>query len=224
MKPKFAKEHVVGGIGLLLMLYGHYLGLVAVPPEQMMGEVGRILYVHVPAAWITLVMFTLSFITALAFLITGKKSFDWATVATVEVGVLLNVLLLLLGSIFARPTWGVWWDWDPRLTASAIMLLTFVSVLVLRSMVEDEQRRSLWTAVTTVVAYINIPITYFSVRWWRSVHQVQSSPETVSDIFTFALRVNAFAMLFVGLWFVVRRWRIEKHRSILLTPPNLGEM
>lgn len=224
MSAEFHKEHIVGALGLALMIYGHYLGLVLVPPEQMMGDVGRILYVHVPAAWITLVMFTLAFAASLAFLVTGGERYDWLTVATVEVGVLLNVLLLVLGSIFARPTWGVWWDWDPRLTASAIMLLTFVSVLVLRSMVDDHRRRALWTAVTTVVAYINIPITYFSVRWWRSVHQVQSSPETLSDIFTFALRVNAFAMLFVGLWFVARRWRIEKACAALLLPPPMGDM
>lgn len=220
-KRKLPLISLLGVLGVGLMAYGHWLGLVSVPPEKMMGEVGRILYVHVPAAWISLVMYTLAFGGAVAYSFTNRLGFDWFVESTVEVGVVLNILLLCLGSIFAKPTWGVWWDWDPRLTASAIMLLTFVAVLALRSMVDDPDRRALWTSVTTIVAYVNIPITYFSVRWWRSVHQVQSSPETLSDVYTFALRVNAFAMLFVALWFVAMRWRIAKARSIELTPPPL---
>ena len=218
---KLSWEHPIGLLGLGLLVTGHMMGLVWAPPEVMMGDVGRILYVHVPAAWITLVMFTVSFVAALAHLITGRSGWDWLVAGTVEVGVLFNVLLLLLGSIFARPTWGVWWDWDPRLTASAIMCLTFVGILVLRSMVQDVESRANMSSVTTILAYVNIPITYFSVRWWRSIHQVQSSPDTVSDPMVLVLRINAFAMLFIAIWFVTRRWRIAKHRTAQLTPPPL---
>ena len=143
MKLPFAWEHIAGVIGLLLLLFGNYQGLFVAPAEVMMGDVARILYVHVPAAWLSLVSFTVAFIAALGYLFNGKMSWDSAVEASCEVGVMLCTLLIILGSIFARPTWGWWWTWDPRLTASAIMLLTFIGVLMLRATVNEPSRRAL---------------------------------------------------------------------------------
>ena len=220
-RPGFAWEHAVGALGLVLFVVGQYLGLFYAPPERMMGDVGRILYVHVPAAWLARVTFTIAFGAALGHLFTGRKGFDWATEAACETGVMLNALLLLLGSLFARPTWGVYWNWDPRLTSSAIMLLTFVGVLLLRSALRDPDRRATWTSVSTILAYVNIPVTYLSVRWWRSLHQVQSSPQTVADTMVLVLRLNAFAFLFLTIWFIARRWRIAARRAAADAPPPL---
>ncbi len=217
----FAWEHWIGMLGLLLLIAGQYSGLFVSPPEREMGEIVRILYVHVPAAWLTMVTFTIAFVAALGHISTGRAGWDWLVEACCEVGVLLNLLLLMLGSIFARPTWGVWWDWDPRLTSSAVMMLTFIGVLVLRSAVDDSDRRALWSSVATIVAYVNIPVTYFSVRWWRSLHQVQSSPDTVSDMMVGILRLNAFAFLFITIWFLARRWRIAKKLAAAETAPPL---
>ena len=219
--PRFAWEHPVGALGLVLLLVGHWMGLFVAPPEKMMGEVGRILYVHVPAAWLALVAFTVAFFAALGHLFTGRRGLDWTVEAACEVGVLLNALLLVLGSIFARPTWGVWWTWDPRLTLSAVMLLTFVGVLLLRNVVRDPDRRATWSSVATVMAYCNIPLTYMSVRWWRSLHQVQSSPETVATTMVLVLRINAFAFLFLMIWFMARRWRIAQARALAEIPAPL---
>jgi heme exporter protein C len=212
---------VVGGLGLGLLIVGQYMGLFVAPAERMMGDVGRILYVHVPAAWLTLVTFTFGFFAAFGHMMTGRRALDWVTEATTEVGVMLNALLLILGSIFARPTWGTWWTWDPRLTSSAVMLLTFVGVMLLRSAVRDPERRATWTSVATILAYVNIPITYLSVRWWRSLHQVQSSPETVAAPMVLILRLNAFAFLFLTIWFIARRWRIAKARDLADLPMPL---
>ncbi len=214
-------EHALGAFGVFLLVAGNYLGLFVAPPERMMGEVGRILYVHVPAAWLALVTFTIGFGAAIGHLSTGKRSFDHVTEATTEVGILLNALLLVLGSIFARPTWGVWWNWDPRLTASAIMLLTYVGVSLLRSAVRDPERRATWTSVATILAYVNIPVTYFSVKWFRSLHQIQSSPETMNDTMVAILRTNAFAFLFITLWFIAWRRRLAAARDRLDSPPPL---
>ncbi len=218
---QFHWEHAVGALGLVLFVAGQYMGLFVAPPERGMGEVGRILYVHVPAAWLALVTFTIAFVAALGHLFTGRRGFDWTTEAAAEVGVVMNGLLLILGSIFARPTWGVWWDWDPRLTASAVMLLTFVGVLLLRSSLRDPDRRATWTSVSTILAYVNIPVTYMSVRWWASLHQVQSSPETMAKPMVFILRLNAFAFLFLTIWFIARRWRIAAARDLADAPPPL---
>ena len=222
MKLPFAWEHIAGVIGLLLLLFGNYQGLFVAPAEVMMGDVARILYVHVPAAWLSLVSFTVAFIAALGYLFNGKMSWDSAVEASCEVGVMLCTLLIILGSIFARPTWGWWWTWDPRLTASAIMLLTFIGVLMLRATVNEPSRRALWSAIATIMAFITIPITYMSVRWWRSIHQLQSSPETMSEQYVFILRVNAFAFLFLMIWFIAQRWRIAQASNQELVPPPLA--
>ena len=117
--------------------------------------------------------------------------------AAVEVGVVLSALALLQGSIWARPTWGVWWDWDPRLTTTAVLLFAFGGILALRQFVDDPVKRATWSAVATIIAYVDVPIVYFSVRWWNSLHQMQSTPETVSRAFHWPLRINAFGVLFL---------------------------
>ena len=121
------------------------------------------------------------------------------TTAAVEVGIVLNALLLVQGTIWARATWGVWWDWDVRLTTSLIMLLLFAGVLALRSFVHDAGRRATWTAIATIVAFVDVPLVYFCVRWWRSLHQIQSTPDTVAPMMVVPLRDNAFAILFLAM-------------------------
>ena len=132
----FAWEHVIGGLGLLLLIVGHYMGLSWSPKESWMGDTVRILYTHVPAAWVAMMTFTVAFVAAVGHLFTGRKGLDWLVEATVEVGIVLNALLLIQGSLFAKPTWGFWGQWEPRLTLSVVMLLTFVGVLRLRGAVQ----------------------------------------------------------------------------------------
>ena len=218
---RFAWEHLFGLLGLLLIAVGHYLGLFIAPPERMMGDVGRIFYVHVPVAMFSMGVFFISFLAAVGYLLSSKPWFDWLVESTVEVGVVLNVLLLVLGSIWAKPTWGVWWTWDPRLTSATMMLITFVGVIMLRQATRDPDRRATWSAVATVLAFVNVPITYYSVRWWRSLHQIQSSPDTVSEPMVLIFRINLAALGLVVLWFIVRRWRIAKAASLAETPPPL---
>lgn len=212
------------GLGLLLLLVGHGLGLFWAPEEAMMGDVGRILYVHVPTAWVALVTYLIAFIVACGSLWTSKRSWDAFNEGAVEVGVLLNALLLLQGSIWAKPTWDTWWTWDPRLTTTAIMVVTFVGVLVLRSLVHRPARRQMATAVATIVAFVNVPIVYMSVKWWNSLHQPMSSPDTVSDPMILPLRVAAFGMLFLSLGLIGWRASIgRRHLEAEDTPEALPE-
>ena len=155
---------------------------------------------------------TFAFVTAIASLWTGKPKWDAVTVGAVEVGVLLTVLLMVQGSIWARATWGVWWDWDVRLTTSLVMALLFAGVLALRSVVDSPERRATWTAVATIVSFVDVPIVYYSVRWWRSLHQIQSSPETVDAAMVLPLRINAIAMLLLAVWLCALRTRVESGR------------
>ena len=207
---RLAWEHWVGLIGLGLLAVGSYIGLVVAPPEKYMGEVGRILYIHVPTAWISLTVLTAAFVIAIGYLFNRKPSWDDALVGAVETGVVLTAMLLVQGSMWARPTWGVFWTWDPRLTTSAIMLVAFIAVLGLRSFVDDPRRRATWSAVATIIAYVDVPIVYLSVKFWRTIHQTYSSPETVAESMTLPLRLNAFAVLFIALWLVARRARLAR--------------
>jgi len=209
---KFSWDQAFGWLGLALLTVGTYMGLFVAPPERFMGEVQRIMYVHVPCAWVGMVCYTLAFVMAIVSLWTHRPRYDAIVTAAAEVGLVFNALLLIQGSIWARATWGVWWDWDVRLTTSLVMLLLFAGVLALRSFVDDPSQRATWTAITTIVAYIDVPLVYLCVRWWRSLHQVQSSPETVDPLMVIPLRLNAFAILFIAIWMIARRTRLEMAR------------
>ncbi|HUJ13850.1 MAG TPA: cytochrome c biogenesis protein CcsA [Thermoanaerobaculia bacterium] len=207
---------------------GSYLGLFVAPPEHFMGEVQRIMYVHVPTAWSALLALTFAFGCAIVSLFTGEWKWDAKLEAGVEVGVLLGFLLCCQGAIWAKPTWGVWWDWDPRLTTTAVLVCAFLGILALRHFVDDPVKRATWSAVATIIAYVDVPIVYYSVRWWNSLHQMQSSPETVSPQFYLPLRLNAFGVLFLMTGFIILRSRIAAARiATELAPPPpefLGEL
>ena len=140
--------------------------------------------------------------------------------AGIEMGVVLSGLLCCQGAIWARPTWGVWWDWDPRLTTTAVMIFAFSGILALRHFVDDPVRRATWSAVAAIVAFVDVPIVYFSVRWWNSLHQLQSTPQTVSSAFHWPLRINAFGILFLMIAAITLRSRIAALRlQTELAPP-----
>jgi heme exporter protein C len=204
---------VVGAVALII---GSAIGLFAAPAEQFMGETQRIMYVHVPTAWSALLAITFGFGCAIAFLFNGDFRYDSRLEASIEVGVLFAFLLCVQGAIWAKPTWGVWWDWDPRLTTTAVLLFAFLGILALRNFVDDPVKRGIWSSVAT-------PIIYFSVRWWNSLHQVQSTPDTVASPFHLPLRISAFGILFLMIGFIMLRARIADQRlqQELTAPPEL---
>jgi heme exporter protein C len=205
---KIRWEIWLGLVGFLTLAGAHYMGLFISPTDAMMGDVGRILYAHVPTAWVGLLTYLVAFIAAIGAMLTGRAAWDAMVEASVEVGLLLNALLLIQGSLWAKPTWGVYWTWDPRLTTCAIMVVAFGVVLVLRRQIDDPQRRLTLSSVATIIAFVNVPIVYMSVKWWRTLHQNFSSTETVDRMMVIPLRIAAFGMLFIAAAFVVRRWRI----------------
>lgn len=224
--PSRRAVHVaLGAIALasILLAWGSFIGLFRAPPEHYMGEVQRIMYVHVPTAWNAMLAFSFAFVAAVAFL--WKQDFHWDArlEAATEMGVLLAFLLCVQGAIWAKPTWGVWWDWDPRLTTTAVMLFTFLGILALRRFVEDPLRRATWSSVATIIAYANVPIVYFSVRWWNSLHQVQSTPQTVDSAMVTPLRINAVGMLLLMVGLMTLRSQLAKRRLAHELAPPLDE-
>ncbi len=215
-------------LGLALVIFGSYWGLVVAPPEEFMGDVYRVLYAHVPAGWTTFIAYTVSFVASTTYLLRSSERADRMAEASAEVGIVFNIVLLISGAIWARPTWGIWWTWDPRLTSAAIMFFMYVGYLALRAFVDEPEKRATWAAVVAILIFVNIPIVWYSVKWWNTIHQLQSSPKTIpnSDM-KLALRCNAFAFLAFFIFFVRVRMRIaallRKYEGEYDEPPPRAE-
>jgi heme exporter protein C len=205
-----------------LVVWAAWLGLAWAPPDREMGDVQRIMYVHVPAMEMSLLAMTLNFICCVAYLFRPRWSTDSLAEAFAEVGLFFGTYGLVLGSIWGKPTWNTYWTWDPRLTAMAIGLVSYAGYLALRRFVDDAERRAVWSAVVGIIIAVDVPIIYLSVRWWRSLHQVQSSPATVDPAMVHALRWNFVAFFVVFIVFVMARYAIARaRREQEMTPPPL---
>jgi len=201
----------LGPVAWLALAGAQAAAFLGSPPDRAMGHLQKIMYVHVPAAWSAFAAFFLVFVASGAYLFWRREeSYDLFAAAAAEVGVVLTGLTLALGSIWGRPTWGVWWTWDPRLTTTAILFLLYAGYLALRAFTEDADRRARWSAAVGLLAFLNVPIVYMSVRWWRTLHQVQSSPATVDPAYALGLRLNALAFLLLLAHFVRTRYRAAR--------------
>ncbi len=214
--------YALAAFGTLLLVWGSVWGLFFAPRETHMGDVQRIMYVHVPTAWNAMLVLTFTFGCALAYLLRGGWHWDARLEAGIEAGVVLSALLCAQGATWAKPTWGVWWDWDPRLTTTAVMVFAFLGILALRQFVDDPVKRAVWSSVAVIIAYVDVPIVYFSVKWWNTLHQGLSTPETVSRAFHWPLRINAFGVLFLVSGMILLRARLARlRREAELAPPPL---
>jgi heme exporter protein C len=157
----------------------------------------------------------------------GDERADLLAASAAESGTLLTGLTLVLGMIWARPTWGIWWTWDPRLTSTAVLFFLYVGYLILRAFVDDPDRRAQWSAAVGLLGALNVPIVYMSVRWWRTLHQVQSSPATLDSPFTLGLRLNAIALVLTVVLFIWHRYQsalLERAADQLHDRAALGEL
>lgn len=198
---------VLLGFGVIMLVLQPVFALWWVPPEHYMGEVYRIFYVHVPQVWMALIGMTVNFGCSIRYLFKKSWVTDSLAEASASVGVYFGAVGVTLGAIWAKPTWGAYWTWDPRLTTAAIMLVIYTGYLALRRFVEDPERRATWSAVMGIIAYVDIPVLWFSVKWWRSIHQVQSSPKTVDSLMTMVLRWSTTMFLCFFFVFLYRRFR-----------------
>ncbi len=154
----------------LLLAAGIYGALIAAPTENTMGLVQRIFYFHVTSAWTGFVAFFLVLFGSVAYLRTRSLKWDWLSVASAEVGVAFFTVVLVTGPIWAKPIWGIWWTWDARLTSSFLLWVLYVSYLILRTLVDEPERRAMVAAVFGIFAAVDIPLVYFSIWWFRTQH------------------------------------------------------
>lgn len=195
------------------------------PPDAAMGHTQKIMYVHVPTAWSAFFAFFLVFVYSVRYLWTGRERLDHMALGAAEVGAALTALTIAQGSIWGRPTWGVWWTWDPRLTTTAILLLIYVGYLALRAFTDDRERGARWAAAVGIFGFINVPIVYMSVRWWRTLHQVQSTTSSVAPSYRIGLLVNVVAITLLTVYFILKRAesaRLERAADAALEQRMLG--
>jgi heme exporter protein C len=199
-----------GAFAVVFFIAAQAIALSQSAPDRDMGHLQKIMYVHVPSAWISMIAFGTVFVASLLFLWKRQEKHDMIAASAAEVGLVLTGLTLAQGSIWGRPTWGIWWTWDPRLTTTAILFLIYAGYLALRAFTEDDDRRARWSAAVGILGFLNVPIVYMSVRWWRTIHQVQSTPDTVDPMYKLGLRLNAFAFLFLFVFLVALRYYIAR--------------
>ncbi|MDP8992339.1 MAG: cytochrome c biogenesis protein CcsA [Actinomycetota bacterium] len=191
------------------------LGL-SLPPTREQDEYARLIAIHPPLAWAAYVAFGVTAVASALYLWprTRRRSWDRLAGASAEVGVVFTALTLATGSIWGRPTWGVWWTWDARLTSTALLLALFLGYLALRGVHADLHTRAKRSAVAALVAVVDVPIVHFSVEWWRTLHQgrslAQLRPQSDLDgSYTAVMLLGFVAMSLVYAWLLVQRYRVE---------------
>ena len=221
-------QRVLGWLTLLGLAATAVFALAVVPANAKQGDVQRLMYVHVPAAWLAFLSFGVVFLASVAYLRTGRIRWDRIAVASAEIGVLFCVLTLILGSLWGRPVWGTWWTWDPRLTTTVVLLLIYVGYLSLRNVADSPSRRAHWSAVVGVVGFVDVPIVHMSVVWWRSLHQeatvIRPGAPTMDPSMLVALLLGtvAFSVAYGYLMAVrLRVGRLEDHAtSTVMSRPS----
>ena len=222
----YRAQRVMGVATLVGLTATVVIGLFVVPPDATQGDVQRLMYMHVPAAWVTFMAFGVVFVASVAYLKTGRMQWDRAAAASAEIGVLFCVLTIVLGSLWGRPVWGTWWTWDPRLTTTAALLLIYVGYLSLRKVADSPARRAKWAAVIGVIGFIDVPIVHQAVVWWRSLHQqatvLRLGAPTIagSMLATLLLAFAAFSLAYGYLMAVrMRVGRLEDRSAVPAAAP-----
>src|SRR5271167_3373494 len=159
------KRVLFGLIAVLLVIAGGYAAFFIAPTERTMGVLQRIFYFHAATAWAGMDAFFLCFACNLLYVFKRQQKYDSLGVASAEVGLACTTVVLLTGPIWAKPAWGIWWTWDARLTSTFVLWLLYVSYLLLRSLIEEPDRRALLSALFGIFAYIDVPIVFFSILW-----------------------------------------------------------
>ena len=158
-------------VAFLAIAAGVYGGLFLVPADSKQGENFRILYLHVPAAWMSLFIYVVMAVQALIALVWRIKACEILAMASSPVGAAFTAITLATGSIWGRPTWGTWWEWDPRLTSELVLLFLYIGVMGLNAAIEDRRAAARAAAFLALVGLVNVPIVHFAVNWWNTLHQ-----------------------------------------------------
>ena len=211
---------LLGWLAALGLAGGLAMGFGFAPRETTQGFVQRIMYLHVPMAWVAYLAFSVVFVASIVYLARRRDTADRIAHASAEVGVIFTGLAIAAGSIWGKPTWGTWWTWDARLTTVAILFVLYLGYLLLRAMIEDRERGARYAAVLGIIAALDLPLIHFSVHWWRTLHQPPSilrpGPIAMPPEILVPLLVNFAAFTLLYAYFVTRRMRLLRREAEVL--------
>ena len=221
MEPIPRNLKILTGITIALFLVALYMVFIYAPREAVMGDVQRVFYFHVAAGWVGAVAFLVTAITGGVYLAKRDRKWDRVAVASVEIGVVFIFINIVSGAIWARPIWNTWWTWDPRLVTATIMLLLYLAYLMLRQGIDDPDRRARFGAIYGIVAFVSVPITFLSIRIFRTIHPVVigSGDPTAEGAFdmsppmlqAFMFSLLTFTFIYMTLlWYRVRLGRLSE--------------
>jgi heme exporter protein C len=207
---------VIGVLSIVGIAATVWLGLWITPEDQFMGNLVRLLYIHPPMAWVAFLAYGLSFLSSLAYLWPRTRSMVWDRLAgaSAEVGVVFTGLTLVTGSIWGRPTWGTWWTWDPLLTTTALLFVLYLGYLAIRHVPGTDEVRGKRNAIAALVAFVDVPVVYFSVYLWQSLHQtpsilnIESRKTTVHGSMAWTLLLGFCSFTLAFMWLVAQRYRL----------------
>lgn len=206
-------------LSAVMVLIALYLALAGAPEANLSSETGRyaqrIIYFHIATAWVGFLAFFVTFVGGVGYLRTQNRAWDIVALSSAEIGTVFMLGVLVSGSIWAKPAWGVWWVWDERLTISLVQFLIYVGYLMLRASVEDPSRRARFAAVYGIVAFISVPINFIAIRLWRTQHPLvfgsQDGGLGPNMMFAFTFCLIAFT-----IWYATLMWhriRLERFRD-----------
>ena len=196
---------------VLCFAYGLHLALWQSPADYQQGEMVRVMYIHVPAAWMSLMLYAAMAIAAGIGIVARTPVADIFCTAAAPVGAMLTALCLITGSIWGKPTWGAWWVWDARLTSVLILFLLYCGYIILRHAFDDHERGSKAAAILLFVGVVNLPIVHFSVNWWHSLHQpasvLRAGGTAIAPTMLKPLLIMALAYMFYAALMILIRMR-----------------
>ena len=214
------REKILYGLGVagILLLARNIFTIANFPPEAAQGAIFKIIFFHVPAAWTAIVGATAALILSIQFLRTKDFKYDAAAVAVTEVGLAFLTVNLVTGSIWGRVIWGIWWTWDVRLTSALVCWLLYAGYLMLRHAIEEPTQRATFAAVFSIFAFLDVPIVYFSIRWFRTQHPgpvFLSSNGSFPANWMLVMMLNWLAFLMLGyVIMAIRLGQEETQREI----------
>lgn len=202
MEQQAFRKYVLPVLSGILILGALYMVFLYVPTERTMGNVQRIFYFHLPLAWVAFLAFFMVMVASIAYLRTRNQKWDTLAHTAAEIGVLFASLVLVTGMIWAKPAWGVWWIWEPRLTTTLILWFIYVAYLLIRSFTAEETRGARFAAVLGIIGFVDVPIVYFSISLWRTNHpdiELFSGGLQPPMVATLLVSLAAFTLLYVTL-------------------------
>jgi heme exporter protein C len=189
----------------VLLAVALYMALVHAPREAVMGDVQRVFYFHVAAGWVGALAFLVTAVAGVIYLARADRRWDILAQASVEIGVVFALINIVSGSIWARPIWNTWWTWDPRLVTATVMELVYVAYLMLRQGVEDPDRRARFGAVYGILGFLSVPLTFLSIRIFRTIHPVvvgNSDPTALGAFDMTPRMLQAFMLSLISFTFL----------------------